>query len=67
MKKIRGFSGLILLSSLLVTLTACSGGGDTKKANEKENTAQTSKVEMSIEGGSYIIPDGKRLMMRQAS
>lgn len=31
MKKIRGFSGLILLSSLLVTLTACSGGGDTKK------------------------------------
>ena len=51
MKKIRGFSGLILLSSLLVTLTACSGGGDTKKANEKENTAQTSKVEMSIEGG----------------
>ena len=61
MKKIRGFSGLILLSSLLVTLTACSGGGDTKKANEKENTAQTSKVEMSIEGGSYIIPDGKKV------
>lgn len=33
----------------------------TQKANEKENTAQTSKVEMSIEGGSYIIPDGKKV------
>lgn len=61
MKKIRVFSGLILLSSLLLTMTACSGGGDAKKTEKKENVAQSSKVEMSVESGSYIIPDGKKV------
>lgn len=63
MKRFRVFSGLVLLSSLLLTMTACSGGGggESKKAKEKENTAQTSKVELSVEGGSYIIPDGEKV------
>lgn len=61
MKKFRVFSGLVLLSSLLLTMTACSGGSETKKAEKKESTAQTSKVELSVEGGSYIIPDGEKV------
>lgn len=61
MKKFRGISRVILLSSLLLTMTACSGGGETKKAAEKDTKAESSKVEMSVEGGSYIIPDGEKV------
>ena len=60
MKKQRVLAGLILLSSLLFTFTACSGG-ETKKAEKKASTAQTSKVELSVEGGNYIIPDGEKV------
>lgn len=67
MKKFRVIGGLILLSSLLVTMTACSGGGETKKAEKKENTAQTSKVEMSVEGEATLFLMVKRSMMKQAS
>lgn len=61
MKKFRVFSGLILLSSLLLTMTACSGGSGEKKEDKKENAAQTSKVELSVEGGSYIIPNDEKI------
>ncbi|HCM86751.1 MULTISPECIES: DUF4352 domain-containing protein [Enterococcus] len=61
MNKFRVLSGLVLLSSLLFTVTGCSGGNETKKAEKKENTAQTSKVDLSVEGGSFIIPDGGKV------
>lgn len=58
MKKMKRFSGLVLLSSLLLFLGACSGG-EAKKEEKKENSAQSSRVELSIENGSYIVPNGK--------
>lgn len=62
MKKNRVFNGLILLSSLLVLLTACASGESKKAENTTETepkTEQNSKVAVSIEGGSYLIPDGE--------
>lgn len=35
MNKFRVLSGLVLLSSLLFTMTGCSGGNETKKAEKK--------------------------------
>lgn len=60
MKKFRGIRGLVVLSSMLVLMTACSGG-EAKKEEKKEAKAQTSKVELRIENGSYIVPDGKKV------
>lgn len=61
MKKFNGLRKWVLLSSLLVVLTACSSGSGGTKSNQKQNKAQTSNVELSIEGGDYIIPDGEKV------
>ncbi|WP_438735895.1 DUF4352 domain-containing protein [Enterococcus sp. DIV0788_1] len=60
MKKMKKVNGLILLSSLLLLLSSCSGS-DAKKEDTKENSVQSSKVELSIEKGSYIVPNGKMI------
>lgn len=60
MKKFRGIRGLVVLGSMLVLMTACSGG-EAKKEEKKEAKAQTSKVELRVENGSYIVPDGKKV------
>lgn len=59
MKKFRVLNGVVLLSSMLLLLTACSGGETKKAADKKPDTAQNFKVELSIDGGEYIIPDGE--------
>lgn len=61
MKKSRMFSGFVLLSSLLIVMTACSSGESkkTEKAEKEPATEQNSKVAVSIEGGNYVVPDGK--------
>lgn len=58
MKKSRVLNGVVLLSSMFLLLTACSSG-ETKKAEKKSDTAQNAKVELSIDEGEYIIPDGE--------
>lgn len=61
MKKSRVFSGFVLLSSLLVMMTACSSGESkkTEKTEKEPATEQNSKVAVSIEGGNYVVPDGE--------
>ncbi|MGL9727241.1 DUF4352 domain-containing protein [Enterococcus sp. DIV0756] len=60
MNKGRIFSGLVILSSMLILLTACSSNsGETKKVEKEPDAGQNSKVAVSIEDGTYIIPDGE--------
>lgn len=60
LKKGRIFSGLVILSSMLILLTACSSDSrETKKAVKEPDAGQNSKVAVSIEDGTYIIPDGE--------
>lgn len=58
MKKNYLLSRIVLLSSILLIASSCSKN-EPENAEAKPETAKSSKVELSIDSGSYVIPDGK--------
>ncbi|GCF95770.1 hypothetical protein NRIC_36610 [Enterococcus florum] len=61
MKKWKVFVRFAVLSSALLMVSGCSGGNTKKAAEKKSTAAESSKVELSVEGGTYIIPDGEKV------
>lgn len=49
---------LLLVTSLLLTVSACSTK-EKAKSEKKEESAQSSLVELSVEDGAYIVPMDK--------
>ncbi|MBX8935565.1 DUF4352 domain-containing protein [Enterococcus gilvus] len=52
------FMKLLLVTSLLLTVSACSTK-EKAKSEKKEESAQSSLVELSVEDGAYIVPMDK--------
>lgn len=66
MEKFRGIRGLVVLSSMLVLMTAGSGG-EAKKEEKKKRRHRHRKWNcvLKIEATSFLM--GKRLMIRMVS